>query len=238
MIMTKINIMICDDEQSVHDEVCNLICKYKNTGEFEYGIYNCYSGDELLKSDVNIHILFLDIEMPGKDGIEIGKILCQKGSNARIIMLTAKKERFKECFRINATRFVTKPIDKGEFYEALDSALFSFAGSEKIELRYNDQKCMVNQQEIIIAESKGGYLLVRSKERVYDTNESLKELETKLDQRLFISPCRGIIINMMYINRIKKANIYMDDGTLITISRRKMKSTIQKIVDFDKIMGA
>lgn len=40
--MTKINIMICDDEQSVHDEVCNLICKYKNTGEFEYGIYNCY----------------------------------------------------------------------------------------------------------------------------------------------------------------------------------------------------
>ncbi len=234
--------MICDDEKVIHDEVKALIEEYSALGKNNnciYKVFHSYSGKELLETNLqDMHILFLDIEMPNSDGIEAGKIICKKMKNIRIIMLTAKKERFKDCFKINAKRFVTKPINKEEFHEALESTIFSFVGNSKVELRFNDQRCLVNQRDIILAESKGGYLSIKGTKRVYDCNMALKELYEVLDERLFVSPTRGRIVNMNYISGIKRDKIYLDDGTIVHISRRKKKDTIQKIVDFDKTMGA
>lgn len=69
-------------------------------------------------------ILFLDIEMPGEDGIQTGKRLRERGSECKIIMATSMAERFKEGYHIGASRFVTKPFDQEEVEEELDKRLF------------------------------------------------------------------------------------------------------------------
>ena len=72
----------------------------------------------LLNETEEIHILLLDIDMPVMDGIEAVAALKKSGRQCNIIMLTSKRERFKDAFKIGATRFVTKPIEKDELFEA------------------------------------------------------------------------------------------------------------------------
>lgn len=92
-----------------------------------------YSGEELLRSLNGEELLFLDIKMPGLNGIEVGELLREK-NDCKIIVATGWTEYFKDAFRIGAFRFVTKPFEKKEIKEALEAFLKTKIGMETIGL--------------------------------------------------------------------------------------------------------
>lgn len=117
--MREIIIGICDDEMLAVLQIEKMVIDYLERVEREVKILLFQSGRELLEHIEELHILFLDIEMPKMDGIEIGKNICKRNKECKIIMATGHLERFKEAFKIDAFRFVTKPFDSGEVEDAL-----------------------------------------------------------------------------------------------------------------------
>jgi len=69
------------------------------------------SGEELLLSDKNIDILFLDIQMSGKDGMETARELRKKDKNMILIFVTAVEEYVFQAFDVGAFHYIVKPID-------------------------------------------------------------------------------------------------------------------------------
>lgn len=67
-----LEIAVCEDEQADRDRLCSMLGVILNKQEIEHRI-TCYgSGEELLGADITFQLVFLDIIMDGKNGIEVG----------------------------------------------------------------------------------------------------------------------------------------------------------------------
>lgn len=133
-----INIGICDDEKMVLSALTTLVEQCLEELEEDAQILAFHSGERLLEEVEKLDVLFLDIEMPGMDGIEVGHQIQKRNLDCKIIMETSRQERFKEAFKINAFRFVTKPFQKDEVKETLEDVLNTRIGMEKMEV-YRDR---------------------------------------------------------------------------------------------------
>lgn len=181
-----IEIALCDDEEYTHNTIDSLLKSYSYCG-YPTNITHYYSAKELLQKNIKFDILLLDIEMPEMDGIQLVYELMRRNIvNYKIIMLTARGERYKEAFKINAYRFVTKPIIETELLEALHDTCKTVRKVREINLRYNGEMISVNHYCICYVESKRDYLNIYSRDKRFDSNESMNVFMNNIDNTVFI----------------------------------------------------
>lgn len=102
---------VCDDQIEIVKILEGMIASIQAEWGYKWEILVFTSGDELLTHIHKMDAVFLDIEMPKMDGIQVGKEIMKKNPDCRIIMATGRVERVKEAFYIQAFRFVTKPFN-------------------------------------------------------------------------------------------------------------------------------
>ena len=124
-----LRIAICDDVIEQTLMLQKYIREYYENNGAEYQLSLYTSGEELLADVEKMDIIFLDIGMPGLDGIETGRIIRSKNSSCRIIMETVMVERMREAFFFEAFRFIVKPIEREEVEEALNACMRKVLGS-------------------------------------------------------------------------------------------------------------
>ena len=144
---------ICDDDEVVHETVENYLKEYAQSKSIQISVISYYSSDELLEKKDYLNMLFLDIEMPGKDGIELGHILKEKGVDYKIVMLSGMVDRYKEAFKINAFRFVSKPISKKELFLAIDDVMELMEGTETLIAYKDGNSYSIKQKDIVYIEA-------------------------------------------------------------------------------------
>jgi len=230
--MQRIRIGICDDEQLILNILKRKIeeCILKNGWIAE--IITFESGIELLERTLELDVVFLDIEMPDLDGIETGKYIQNQNSNCKIIMATSKVERFKESFRINAFRFITKPFEAEEIEEALQAVWNLQIGMELIELYERRIRYSFLQREIEYIISYDSYTEFFVGNRVFRKEIALNELEKILDKSLFHRVHRQYMVNMLRIVKYKNGVINFDKKE-IPVARRKKKEFERVYMEFD-----
>ena len=139
---------ICDDLKAAVLELQGIIEEYCRKKEITADIVTFDRGEEALLHIDSVDILFLDMEMPGMDGIETGKEILKKKKDCKIIMETSHEERFKEAFYIKAYRFASKPFSIPEIESCLEDAIHTFIGSDVVELWESRKMCSVAQKDI------------------------------------------------------------------------------------------
>ncbi len=221
-----IKIGICDDEQIVRELLKQKVEICLREAGVRADILFFQRGQELLETEEDLDILFLDIEMPEMDGIEAGKKLRQKGNNCKIIVATSMVERFKEAFYIDAFRFVTKPFEMEEIREALFALLETWHETDKIEVWWKRNPQIISQQDISFIRAIGGEVELFIKGKKYRKDITLTGLERELSEALFFRISRQYIVNLGEITE-QKANIVKVAGETLKISVRKQK-------DFEK----
>ncbi len=167
-----IKIGLCDDEVYVHEVASKIIEKYQQKRKCSLEVVHFFSARELLESE-EVQILLLDIDMPQMDGIEAAFQLREQGKECRIIILTSKRERFKDAFKIRAYRFVTKPIDLEELEEALDDARSALLGYGKVELKFEMITCKIFQYQIDYLQACGDYVKIYVGEKICESTRAL-----------------------------------------------------------------
>lgn len=227
-----LQIAICDDilEQTVPLQAC--IRDYFEKSGTEYQMHLYTNGESLISDAEKLNIIFLDIGMPGIDGIETGRRIRAKNSSCRIIMETVMVERMREAFYIEAFRFIVKPVDRTEVEEALDACMKRVLGSESVSLYSNRIAHNVHQSEIQYVVTYDSYCEYKVKNKTLRSEASLRELEGKLDKRLFFRVHRKYIINMAQIQSYRNGIVHMKDIE-VPVARRKKKEFEQAFMEFD-----
>ena len=114
------SVLICDDDK----DIVNALKIY--LGDFNYRIFEAYNGLEALEviDRQEIHLVLLDIMMPGLDGIRTLARIREK-SNVPVIFLTAKSEETDMILGLNvgADDYITKPFNPGEVSARVRSQL-------------------------------------------------------------------------------------------------------------------
>lgn len=223
---------ICDDEQLIVNKLSRIVVKiFEKTGE-TVEILTFLSGKTLIECISDLDAVFLDIEMPKMDGYEVGKVIRKKDANCKIIMATGRVDKFKDSFKINAFRFITKPFDEIEIEEAIIALLKTRIGEESLLLFHNRAKVQMKQKNIKYIKAYNGYSEVIVGEDLYRSDLSLNELEEILDNRLFVRIHKQYIINMLYVERYDGDSIEINEKS-IPISRRKKNDFRKEYTIFD-----
>ncbi len=230
--MSISSIAICDDCVPVATDLMNHIKGILRERRITAECRMFFSGEELLKSDDCFSIVFLDIEMPGMDGIEVGKKLRQRNPDCRIIMVTVRIDRISEAFFFQAFRFVQKPFRDDELREALFSALAETPGEESIELYHDRNNCLIKLKDIRYIRAFNGYSEFMVGNKFFRKDVSLNELEQQLDHRIFSRIHRQYIVNLNWIDK-NLGDTLLVSGARLPISRRRRKDFEKEYIEFD-----
>ncbi len=220
--MDKVIIAICDDQEIAVNKLKNMIEQYCQKVGYEVSILPFFEGKSVLEQREKIDILFLDIEMPEIDGIEVGEHFRKRNKNCKIIMATAREDRFKEAFKINAYRFVSKPYNMEEIGEALESCYKTFVGKEKIQLYEKRVVYEVCQKDISYIRAYNSYVEAKVGNHIMRKDSSLNKIEEILNIQLFYKVNKAYVINLMKVEDYKNGKIFID-GQEISVPRRKRK---------------
>ena len=110
---------ICDDEKAVQEVLREKVKEF--CPEAEIVLYQ--SGEELLLAESRPDILFLDIQMPKKSGMEVARELRKDGGKTILIFITAIEEYVFQAFDVGAFHYLVKPLSSDKFEEVLKKAL-------------------------------------------------------------------------------------------------------------------
>jgi len=208
-------IAICDDNKvfldDIHDKLTKLLPE-----EVEYLRFE--SGDAFLNADVEPDFLFLDIEMPGTDGITLKDLLDSSDKKTRIIFLTNYDNRMREAFGNRVIGFLNKPVDIDDLKNITDKILRDIQ-KRVYEFDINNKHVMIPVDDILYIESddKYTYLNTVKKER-YCIRRTMKEWIEDLPEELFCRINRSYIIHYdLCKNGIKK--ILLPDNREVEVSR-------------------
>lgn len=227
---------ICDDEPLIIETLQRTILEIADKNGWEISISSFGSGKALLEAVDTLEAVFLDIDMPELDGIETGKRIGERNPACKIIMATGRSDKYKDAFRIQAFRFVTKPFDEDEIEEALQAVINTQIGLETIELYEKRNSYQIPQRDISYITAYGGYsefvVSGRDTNRILRKDCSLLELEQELSKELFFRVSRQYIVNLGKITEYAKGSIHIQ-GKKILVSRRRKKEFEQAYLEYD-----
>lgn len=106
------NIAICDDDEYIVNELYKHIESFFSNKNYEIIIQKFYNGEALLDSKTHFDLLFIDIEMPGINGLYTCKKLLEDKNVFLIFIITAFQYYLDDAMELNVYRYILKPIDK------------------------------------------------------------------------------------------------------------------------------
>lgn len=238
--MKKIKAVIVEDSRLARNELKELIKSHTEIeiiGEAE----NVDEGFELINK-MQPDLLFLDINMPEKDGFELLEML----DNVPItIFTTAFDEYAIKSFEYNALDYLLKPINSKRFSQAIEKVKNNLqekeiknqqklALSNQIFIKDGEKCWLVKIEDIYLFEVDGNYTKVFFKDEKAIISKSLNQIEAKLPEEFFFRANRNQIINIQYANQIDpwfsgNLLVHLPKEIKVEISRRQSSAFKEKL---------
>lgn len=219
--MIKLSCIAVDDEPLALALVSNFITQtpfLDLAGRFSSAI-------EALKSipTMDIQLIFMDIQMPNLNGIELARVLPRNrsGQTPKIIFTTAYNHFALESYRVDALDYLLKPFNYEEFLQAAGKArdyaersITAAADTENdsifIKVEYKWVKVLLN--DILYIEGVKDYVKVHlSTQNSILSLNSLKNMEEKLPARQFMRLNRSCIVSLSKITAVTKTAVQIND---------------------------
>ncbi|MGV3603756.1 MAG: LytR/AlgR family response regulator transcription factor [Dyadobacter fermentans] len=240
--------LIVDDERLARNELKRLLEPYTKieiVGE-------AANAEEALKliEEQQPELLFLDIQMPGKNGFELLSSI--EGKSPEVIFTTAFDEYAIKAFEFNALDYLLKPIDTERLKETIhrieenqaqpETPSHTNERAEKV-LGENDQvfvkdgeKCwFVKLGKIRLFESMGNYVRLHFDDQKPLVLKSLNNLEERLDPNTYFRANRKHIINLHWIEKIEP---WFSGGLLVTLQGGdKIEISRRQAIRFKELMS-
>lgn len=185
----------------------------------------CYQND--------FDILFLDIEMPGTDGIETAKEIREKDSEVAIIFVTNMIQYAIRGYEVNAIDFMVKPVEYFNFTLKLEKAIHivNQRVNQSLLIGSASDYRKIPIAEIMYIEKEKNYLAYHTTKGVFRERGTMTELRDKLSPFFFSESMTGCMVNLGFVDQVWKDEVYIGEDRL-PISRRMKKQFVQDYVDY------
>lgn len=219
---------ICDDDAEFREWLAKLCRKYFNDEETCIRKYR--NGEELLEEQDKCDLLFLDIEMPGMNGIQIKERFDWQKTDTDIVFITSHEENMREAFGRNVMGFLTKPLKEQDFFSEMDK-LSKKQGKNFVCIEENQEIYRLPLRSMKYIEAKENYSKVVCSDRDYLFRKSIKTWETLVPADCFVKIHRSYIINLEYWKRDKDF-IVLSPVLRIRLSRKNKKEVLARYKDY------
>ena len=226
--------IIVDDEAPARSELRFLL---DETGQVEVAAEaaNVREAIEKLR-DAGADIMFLDINMPGANGLQLAEALTKLKYPPYVIFVTAYSEHAVKAFEVNATDYLVKPVETDRLKQAIAKVAQLIASqgrptaNERIPVEKGGKKLLIPASKIHFIMAKDDYSYLHTDTDRYLSTVSLAQLEAKLEPMGFFRVHRRYLVNLSCVSEVDP----VQGGTLlltltgedeqIPVSRRRVAS--------------
>lgn len=223
-------IAIVDDEKLWIERTINLLYEHFDNAELIIDQYK--DGNSFLKVKKAYEIVFLDIEMPGKDGFEIAEKYSEIFPESIIIILTSHNEMCNRGYMVNAFRYIEKKEVDSQIEEALISASKKLVRNRKININITNLGIVdLFLKDIVFIETDGRKLLVHTTKEKFFCNETMEQLDEGLNKYGFFRCHKSYIVNLDMVERFDKTFVFMKNKEKAMVSTRKYLEFKRKYIE-------
>ena len=214
------NIAICDDENIIQQQIVQIL---DQCAEEEEQVFSFYSGEELLKAanQISFDLIYLDMQLPGINGVETAQFLRQHGCDAAIIILTNFDDYLAAGYEVEAFRYRFKPVD--EFFFKKDyKAWQKWLGENRVPpilITTEEGVYKLHRKDIIRLEVTGRKVKVITTNGSYFARESMQHWEQSLSG--FLEPYNKILVNPQHVKFFDNSKVITTGDYELPMSRRK-----------------
>ncbi|MCH5267080.1 MAG: response regulator transcription factor [Lachnospiraceae bacterium] len=223
-------VAICDDEKEYLLTEKELISNYMKTSGYQCEIDTFTSGVQLMEKGSEVaryDIIFLDVNMEAMDGIETAKQIRTYTAKPYIVFLTAFVSYALEGYKVDAIRYLLKDdkmLEK-EMAECIDTIVDKMNYVEnKHTFEFQEGRKTIRLDAVIYIESNLHRLefhLLGQDKKTYTMYESLDRIAEELQEYPFCRVHKSYLVNMNYIENIKRYCARLSNGDIISISQSR-----------------
>ncbi len=203
-----LNVAICDDDRATLEFNRKIINNYLNEKKIEHTIYPYNNGERLLKENIRFDFVFLDIDMPNMDGIEVIKKIKERYCNTVCVFVTSYQHYMNDALMLQPHGYLSKPLEKNSFKKYFDKLIkVDMTTNRFVYAKTNDGTEKVNTRDIIYAAIEGRKVHLHTVEKDIETNELLGYWKKELAENCFYQVHQSHIINMRFIKTIVDRNL-------------------------------
>ena len=231
-------IAICDDEKSIVQILEEKVRKLMPDAVIEKYL----SGDKLISSGCKPDILFLDIQMPGMNGMETARFMRRNNEDMILIFVTAIEEYVFQAFDVGAFHYLVKPFSDEKFEEVVKSAVRTV---EKYYEKKSDEKYMMIQsagshikvflRDIVYAEVYNRKVIIHTRKKDIEYYGKLQELKDKAGQDFFRTH-RAYLVHFKYVEKYDANLVTMENGTAL-IAKQNYPEFVKQYLKYNQRKG-
>ena len=226
-------VAVVDDEKKIVEQILLLLKSYREVKGVEFYAEGFvdegnFDSDRLSGFDV----VFLDINMPGVNGLQIAKKLRAESWETVIIFCTNYAQYALNGYEVGAAGYILKPVTEYSIFKATDRA-FGFlqkirhvpVNKEKIILKGEDGQQPVNLSDLVFVEvikhDLFFHVSARGGIKTYRMRGTMREVCDRLERSGFVRCCASYVVNLSHVSSVSKSNmkIRVTGDASIPISR-------------------
>lgn len=207
-------ILICDDDILILEQLQNYIKNYFENNHLKCPEIACFSdGESLLADTGEKDILFLDIEMPGINGIYAGNELKRANENIIIFVVTSYPEYLDDAMRFHVFRYLSKPLDMHRFFRNMKDAIDLYnTMTVKLPVETKQGVHTLLASSVIAIEAQGRKVIVHTTKCDYDSVHNMQYWLELLPKNCFFQTHRSFIVNFEHVTDFDHSLVHMAEG--------------------------
>lgn len=231
-----LKIAVCDDEKYCGEKIVSLLEEsLDNYGISVYGIDTYLSGKEFVEKNnksQEYDVIFLDINMPDINGLEVAKKIREVCPDILLVFITAFIDFALEGYKMEAVRYLLKDMLDEMFPECMEALIRKLSLQAK-KIRYNfiEGEVELTVDRIRYVESNMHKLIfnVLGKKQVqYRLYGKLDDIEPELLKYDFLRIHKSFLVNSKYIVEIVNYKVYLNDGVALPIPRERYQKVKER----------
>lgn len=239
---SSITVMVVDDERYSREELTHLLSKY----EFIRVVAEADSGESAVIKAIEHQpdCLFLDIEMPKMNGMDVAKSLQNLKKSPLLIFATAYPDFAAEAFRYEAVDYILKPFDENQIDETVKRIQNRLLPATpplidqtyaKLAVEGDDQIHYLHPNDIYYFYRDERVTKIVCKEKEYNVKTPLKELELRLASYSFFRIHKSYVVNLHYVTKLipwfngAYQLVLRDRNEQLSVSRNYVKALREKL---------
>ncbi|WP_066638236.1 LytR/AlgR family response regulator transcription factor [Desulfolucanica intricata] len=223
----KLKALIVDDEYPARQELRYALSNFDNV-EIVGEAANAQEALALIKA-LDYSVLFIDISIPGMNGLELGRAIQELPNRPYVIFVTAFDEYAVQAFEVDAVDYLLKPVEPKRLKQAIDKVVkacrevaptvekdganndaaaqkgkqdYKHIQIDRIPAEKMGKTVLVNESDIIYAFTEQDYVYIKTYNDKLLTRFTLKELEARLNLNSFFRTHRCYLVNLHKVKEI------------------------------------
>jgi DNA-binding LytR/AlgR family response regulator len=241
-MVTAMRVLAVDDEPPALDELAFLLRSHPAVSE----VITANNASDALRAmqeggphEIGFDVVFLDIRMPGLDGLELGKVLVNFARPPAVVFVTAHDDRAVDAYDLGAVDYLLKPVRADRLDESLRrvqlvrDAVSPAPEDEVIPVELAGITTMLARSSVRWVEAQGDYARLHTKEDSHLVRIPLSTLEDRWSEAGFVRIHRSYLVALRLITQLRltpSGYVVIVDEHELPVSRRHTRALKDRLV--------